>query len=309
MVPTAQRMERAPRGLLELVSVAALLAAPATALAQSQQIDAASKVYYQAPPNFGIGSWVKYRTSAKSLQGHVTDYTVTMLIAGEELWWGEPCFWLETVVEAGEERAEAASLISYEAFQDSMASDNFQWFIRKYIERLVDGKPAYMLYTRNSQDFKRHLREADENAPRTSRESLGRDTLTTAMGHFQANKVLRRWSRGQVTLEGDSTVSYRRTENSTLYFADEIPITHLAREDIDNLQEGKSWLSGQVNRDPMKVLERATGSMVLLGFGKGGVEPVLGPAQFRRPWREQGPNPPPDRWRAVPKAKGPATRG
>ncbi len=295
-------MDHALKRFSMLVLAAVGVALPSAAAGQAQQIDASGKVYFAAPPNFSIGSWVKYRTTGKSLQGHETDYTVTMLIAGEELWWGEPCFWLETHIEGDGEKFVAASLVSFDAFKDSMATDNFQWFIRKYIERLVEGKPQYILYTRAPQDFKKHIAPIDPES-QTSREILGPDTVTTPTGHYKAQKVLKRWSKGQLVQQGDSTVNYRRIENSTLYYSDDVPITRLAREDVENVQEGSTWLSGQTHRPPMRVLERALGAMTLVGVGKSGLEPLLVPPEFRKPWREQAPNPPPDRWRALPKPR------
>ena len=34
-------------------------------------------------PRFKVGDWVRYRTHGDSYQGYRTDYTVTVLIAGE----------------------------------------------------------------------------------------------------------------------------------------------------------------------------------------------------------------------------------
>jgi hypothetical protein len=70
-----------------------------------------------------VGSWVKYHMSAKSELGVTDDYTVTVLIAGEEEWWGEECFWVETWTKRAGESAEsvAATLMSYAILDDSLA--------------------------------------------------------------------------------------------------------------------------------------------------------------------------------------------
>src|SRR5713101_5625116 len=59
-------------------------------------IDGAGLVNYMQRPTFQVGTWAKYRTVGNSERGLKDDYTVTVLAAGEEVWWGEPCLWIET---------------------------------------------------------------------------------------------------------------------------------------------------------------------------------------------------------------------
>ena len=84
------------RAVLPLLVAATLLAIVRPARAQEPLIDAAGMLDYLRPPNFQIGTWVKYHVTSKSLRGYEDDYMVTVLAAGEEVFWGEPCFWLET---------------------------------------------------------------------------------------------------------------------------------------------------------------------------------------------------------------------
>src|SRR6185369_10683623 len=80
----------------------------------SELIDGAGLVNYMQRPTFSVGSWAKYHTVSKSEQGFKDDYTVTILVAGEEVWWGEPCFWVETrTKKMGARERATASLISY----------------------------------------------------------------------------------------------------------------------------------------------------------------------------------------------------
>src|SRR5437899_2596159 len=76
-------------------------------------MDGAGLVDFMRPPTFPVGAWVKYRTVSTSERGLKDDYTMTILIGGEEVWWGEPCFWVETrTLKAGDHERVTASLIS-----------------------------------------------------------------------------------------------------------------------------------------------------------------------------------------------------
>ena len=125
-----------------LVTAASIATAQASTVERVPDIiDGSGMVDFSKRPSFTVGSWVKYRTTGSSLQGHRDDYTVTLLVAGEEVFWGEPCLWLETWVEKSDTRSTPiASLISYTAFGDTMASKRVLWFIRKTIHGMLpDG--------------------------------------------------------------------------------------------------------------------------------------------------------------------------
>src|SRR5262245_62923692 len=97
-------------------------------------IDGSGFVNYMQRPHFTIGEWVKYRTVGHSLRGFNDDYTVTIMVAGEEVFWGEPCVWLETWTQPAGGRLNAtASLVSYAAFGDTMSDRHLLWFVRKTI--------------------------------------------------------------------------------------------------------------------------------------------------------------------------------
>src|SRR2546428_11226844 len=51
---------------------------------------------YRGKPRFKVGDWVKYHFSSKSDGGGTEDHDMTILVAGEEKFWGDDCFWLET---------------------------------------------------------------------------------------------------------------------------------------------------------------------------------------------------------------------
>src|SRR5437667_8431576 len=82
-------------GLVALI----LAAPPVRAITSESKVDGIGLIDYSKKPDLHVGSWVKYHVKAKSDKGAVDDYSVTMLIAGEEKFWGEDCFWLETWTE------------------------------------------------------------------------------------------------------------------------------------------------------------------------------------------------------------------
>src|SRR6185295_6336451 len=153
-----------------LFSAAALLvfALPRPGLAEGvdrapSTIDGVGMIDFSGKPNFGVGSWVKYRTHGSSLRGHQDDYTVTILIAGEEVWWGEPCFWVETWTTKGETTNQTATLMSYSAFGDTMASKHVLWFFRKNVDGFdSQGRPQVVLYARDPSELKLRVANYEE---------------------------------------------------------------------------------------------------------------------------------------------------
>ena len=75
---------------------------------------------YRDTPRFKVGDWIKYHFSSKSDDGRSESYDMTLLIAGEERFWGDDCFWLETW-SGGATLApqKNAILMSYSIFGDS----------------------------------------------------------------------------------------------------------------------------------------------------------------------------------------------
>src|SRR5205823_4498459 len=104
-------------------TVLAVTAGPALAQEQVNRIDGVGMLDYSTGRSeFKLGNWAKYHVTAKSDLGVVDDYTVTVLIAGEEHWWGEDCFWVETWTDAaGQSPRSTATLMSYAIFDDSLA--------------------------------------------------------------------------------------------------------------------------------------------------------------------------------------------
>ena len=117
-----------------------------------------------------------------------------------------------------------------------------------------------------------------------SKESLGRDTVTTPKGTFTVDKVLMKQGKGVTSALGDSTVYTELREDRTSYYSSQVPITRLVREDIATGSSRKAWLIGRSgDATPMTVRDRGEGSALLLDFGHGGKEPRMVPKKLQKP--------------------------
>ena len=275
------------RAVVALIVLIAVSTSSATGFAQGTAsiVDGAGMVDYSREPNFQVGSWVKYHVLGSSLKGHQDDYTVTVLIAGEENFWGDPSFWVETWTEKkGRPARFTASLMSYSAFGDTMASQQIMWFLRKTIDSIDEhGKPEQAIARRESGELK--LRAVNWQKDRETNvghfDTLGTDTTIAPTGTFKTLRVKETKGRAETVDTGDSTTFYQRVEEQIFHYSREVPITSLVRTDIDHLQRGKSWMIGQFNKDSPRILERAQGRSVLVGFGTE-LEPKIVPVEFRR---------------------------
>ena len=124
-------------------NVLALLSASA-AFAASQSvnfINGVGLIDYTSHPVLKPGAWVKYHVTGASQMGSKDDYDVTVLIPGEERFWGEDCFWVETWTEQkGKPPMAVATLISYDVFTDSLPTIRSQYYLRKSIDGMTpDG--------------------------------------------------------------------------------------------------------------------------------------------------------------------------
>src|SRR5437867_4286441 len=139
------RMRRAIRILVLGVSFVVLLSGRLGAGPQTvNMMNAIGLIDYSREPDFHVGSWIKYHLTGSSELGMVDNYTVTVLIAGEERFWGEDCFWVETWTEpaSGGGRA-VATLMSYAIFDDSLPVPHLQLYARKMIYEVSDdGRPV-----------------------------------------------------------------------------------------------------------------------------------------------------------------------
>jgi len=251
-------------------------------------IDAISMIDFRRGPQFKVGDWVRYRTRGESAQGFKTDYTVTVLIAGEELWWGEKCFWVETqtTTEIGKPSVTAASLLSYDVFKNPKAKTRFRRYIRKYVDGVDgDGRPEVKLFLRAPSELT--TRGFEEKDPARQTDTVGVGKVEVPKGTFDALRVNQRYREFETNQEGDSTVYFELMESQVYWWSNKVPITSLVRVDRENTQRRRVWMIGESENAPLRIVEHTTGGTELLDFGSG-MKALAVAERLQRPLSEQG---------------------
>ena len=134
-------MRRAISILLLVVTAVTLVTRPAHAAAVI--FNGVGLVDYTRKPDFKVGDWVRYHMKSQSELGVRDEYEVTLVIAGEEDFWGDPAFWLESWIDfPGRPPETTASLISYDIFNDTLAIQRMQLYTRKLMGEDVASKYA-----------------------------------------------------------------------------------------------------------------------------------------------------------------------
>lgn len=276
-------MRRASAILLLIVLWAASIAAPLAVHAAAVQVNGIGLVDYTHKPDFKVGDWVRYRMSSRSELGVVEDYTLTLLISGEMDLWGDPGFWIETWKETdGLPPEYLGSLMSYEIFNDTLATQRLQLYTRAMISQSNEQGEPRVEFNKPAASMLKTRREV-KNPVRWTRDTLGVDTVITPKGTFKGMKTILKQGTGATQSVGDSSVYLELREDRTSFFAMEVPITHLSREDIMTLAARKSWLIGRSgDASELTTRDRAEGSARLIDFGHGGLEAKLTPERFRR---------------------------
>jgi len=268
---------------LVLIALALGLALPLRSDGAAQRVttmNGIGLIDYTHAPNFKVGDWVKYHVTGSSELGESDDYTVTVLISGEEKFWGEDCFWVETLTEVEKHSpAAVATLMSYEAFGDTAWLQNFQKYARKTIHDVKEDGTPIQTVMRRLATFNR--RDAQQRELSLVRDTLGRDTVQVPRGTFHCLKVEMRQGVGMNADIGDSTVRNEVRENRTLYYTHEVPITSVAREDIENTILRKTWKAGESEKARLLTRERALGVARLIDYGNGQLQAQITPEYAR----------------------------
>jgi hypothetical protein len=280
------------RSRVVIASLAALLfalAARSTPAAESALLDAIGTLDYPHGRSIlKVGSWVSYRMTAKSEMGVTDDYIVTVLIAGEEEWWGEECFWLETWTQRGEGAPEAAAtLMSTSIFDDSLAARNVLLYQRKRVSELDEnGLPRLQTMRRGDAAIKSRL--PPDPGLTLKVDTLGTDTLKTAQGEMVCLKLHSLQGIRSTAQSADSSQYTEIRDERVIYLTPRVPVTGRAREEVDYSLLRRSWLTGRSQESgPMRVMDRSKGVLELIAFGSGGLEAKLVPKEFRRSLAEQ----------------------
>src|SRR5437867_1738341 len=183
------RMRRAIRILVLGVSFVVLLSGRLGAGPQTvNMMNAIGLIDYSREPDFHVGSWIKYHLTGSSELGMVDNYTVTVLIAGEERFWGEDCFWVETWTEPKDSPPTVvATLMSYAIFDDSLAVPHIQLYSRKMISDIAeDGTPIQNVTRRAGGSLKTRKPALNQRLLHT--DTLGTESVTVPKGTYLCRK-------------------------------------------------------------------------------------------------------------------------
>jgi len=297
-------MRRAMMRLCLALCAAALL--PAGVPAESvKMVNGIGLIDYTRKPEFKVGDWVSYRITASSLAGARDDYEVTVLIAGEENFWGEDGFWVETWTDGPSGGAAAtATLMSYAIFDDTLPVPHMQLYQRKAINEVAeDGTPIPYVTRRTSSGLK--LRTPFDDKVAWDIDTLGRDTVSVPRGTFSCVRVRTRQGKSSTRDVGDSTEYTEVRDNRVASLNRSIPITSLAREEIDYSFQTRKWQIGRSeDAPPLRYIDRSIGQARLVDFGENMKSHILTEAmQKSLPGRRVAQNPPP------PKRPPPPPRG
>jgi hypothetical protein len=270
--------------ILALVALCLLFFAtrPRAASDQGKVLNGIALLDYSGPPKWKVGSWVQYKMEGQSEMGHRDDYMVTIVIAGEEVFWGDTCFWLETWTQhAGRTRRAVASLVSYSVFSDSIAWARPQLYVRKVINGLdEEGVPRQELYLRGADTFK--IRNPIGSDRTRTLDTLGWEQTSVPAGSYKALKVHRKYWSGGSVVKGDSTLYDESHDDTDSYFSSDVPLTHMVKQHFESVGYKKSWLVGQSQDAPMRVVDKGEGTVSLIGFGRDTTAALI-PENVRKP--------------------------
>jgi hypothetical protein len=280
------------RSRVPIALLAGLLFAFLPPIAQAADVSLLDAIgtldYARGPSLVKVGSWVKYHMTSKSEMGVTDDYEVTVLIAGEEEWWGEDCFWVETTTQRGPTSVTtAATLMSRSVFDDSLPVDHVQYYQRKRVAELDEnGQPRQQTMRRGDSAMK--ARTPPDPGLTVLVDTLGTDTLKTAMGDLVCLKVRSETGVSSTAQSADSSQYTEIRDIRTAYMCPKVPVTGRAREEIDYSIARRSWLTGRSQESShMNIMDRSKGVLELVAFGNSGVEAKYVPEEFRRSLAEQ----------------------
>lgn len=262
-------MRRAMTWLSLAACTAALLTTGPTAAAV-KQVNGIGLIDYTRRPDFKVGDWVRYRITGANSTGAKDDYVVTVIIAGEESFWGEDGFWVETWTEPrGEPPQGTATLMSYSIFEDSLPVQRMLLYQRKTINETDDkGNPSQVVLRRSPASLK--LRTPFDDQIRMDIDTLGQDTVQVPRGEFRVLKVRTRQGKSTTRDVGDSTDYSEIWDSRTDYITHQVPITSVVREVIETTFQQRKWQIGRSeDAPPMRYLDRSIGEARLVDYGSG----------------------------------------
>ena len=231
-------------------------------------MDGIGLVDYSRKPNFKVGTYVQYHMTGHSSKGHSEDYRLVVGVAGEERFWGDDGFWVETISEGNSEDGgtSVASLMSYAIFGDSLPVQHIQYFVRKSINGTDErGEPHEAIAKGSTAGIRSHTR-VDPNTHWYS-DTLASDSILAMGRKFWCKRLHTRRDVTNTLEHGDSTIMTEYREDRDTYLSREVPLTSIVREDIEYLETRKAWLAGRSADAQTAVSTHSVGQSIVLGYG------------------------------------------
>ena len=254
-----------------------------------------------------LGMWCKYHLTGESALGTSDDYTVTVAIAGEERFWGEECFWVETLTEPRSGQPTGiAQLMSFDIFDDPQSAENMKYYMRKTIDTIDEqGNPIEVVTRRPPSTLT--LREKIKQAQPLKIDTLGTDTtVVSPKGTFLCRHVRMSEGVGSSMDARDSTIYTEVRETRDSYVSRQVPLTRIVIEDIQHVIQRRTWMIGRSKDAPMNIMDRSLGRATLVDFGTNYQSQMIW-EKFRRPLAEQE-RPVPAKAKAKPGTSAPRPR-
>ncbi len=265
-------------GFLALfVAVPALVSAAPTVTVVNR-INAIGLVDYAGKPTFKVGDYARYEVTNTGPGIDKPAYTLTVLIGGEEEFWGERCFWIETWIDdPGGARESNASLMSYSIFEDSLADERIQLYRRKTISGFDENGRPQEEVTRGAANLST-LRSSPVRPFGYIADTLGADTVQVGGTVLQARRLRIEQGKSLTQTVGDSTVYVENRESRLRWRSPQVPITHMAREETRDTQGRRAWKIGYSNDAlPMNVKETSFTTARIVAWGHGLTSRILPP--------------------------------
>ena len=222
----------APRAGLLLLAFSLLLSAATPALAA--RVNGIGLIDYHRK-SFKVGDWVRYKIEVANSNGLERQNFQEVRIAGEEVFRGEPCFWVETWF--GPDSVRAAydlTLMSYEAFKDPQANLRFSVYTRlMMLDQDDQGRPEMTEVRRADNtnalpDFTPYQGKVD---------TLGVERIETPKGAMDAQLLRLERKLRNPRDTPDSTINKITHVVRKSWVSKKVPITSLVAED-----ETEDWL-------------------------------------------------------------------
>jgi hypothetical protein len=271
-------MRRAWLSVMMLVAGLGLASAASAEVSGVERVNGIGLIDYSLAPRFKVGDWVRYHVTSSSEMGESDDYEVTVLIAGEERFWGEDCFWVETWTEPKDQPVRGvATLMSYDVFSDSFPNTRAQYYMRKTVEGTGDnGELVEQVVRRPSGTVRKRswLYEGLDVAI----DSLPPDTVSVPAALFRCSRVRIQQGKGATLDHRDSSTYTEVREIRVSFVTREVPVTGIARETIEKSIKRRSWAIGH-SQDSQKLntMDRSLGEARLVAFGSGRAGRILPP--------------------------------